>query len=152
MKQGIGSVFLYNIIIVFIVITFGFLAATLSYMKAFKVNSRIAYSLERHEGYNYLSNNEINDSLSTLGYRVNTSNVQTCKNRSHTINGKTKTYSAVPFITNNYLYCIYEYDKVNGYFSYGIVTYIFVDIPILGGTFKVPVYSESERIYEFNKN
>ena len=53
MREGIGSVFLYNIIIVFIVITFGFLSASLSYMKAFKVNGKIANALEKYEGYIY---------------------------------------------------------------------------------------------------
>ena len=60
MRQAIGSVPMYNIIIIFIVITFGFLSATLSYMKAFKVNGRIAKALENYEGYNiFLTEAEI---------------------------------------------------------------------------------------------
>ena len=38
MREGIGSVFLYNIIILFVIIVFGLLSATISYYKAFKVN------------------------------------------------------------------------------------------------------------------
>ena len=52
MKEAIGHIPLYNFLIVFIVITFGFLSATLTYYKAFKVNSKIAYALEEFEGYN----------------------------------------------------------------------------------------------------
>ncbi len=41
MREGIGSIALYNIIIVFITITFAILAGTLSYSEAFKANNRI---------------------------------------------------------------------------------------------------------------
>lgn len=147
MRQAIGSTFLYNIIIIFIVITFGFLAATLSYMKSFKINSKIANSLEKFEGYNQLSAAEIETSLSTLGYRANNMGNLNCPDRTH--NGST--YSPIIEIGTNYKYCVYEYPKENGYFTYGILTYIYMDIPIVGGTFSIPVYSETERIYEFSQ-
>ena len=148
MREGIGSVFLYNIIIIFIVITFGFLAASLSYMKAFKVNGKIANALEKYEGYNWLADREIAQTLNTIGYR--TGEVD-CPSRKH--NGIE--YSAVSAGSyKNHQYCIYEYIKGNdfkgGYFNYGILTYIYLDIPILGGTFKLPVYSESESIFKFS--
>lgn len=149
MREGVGSVVLYNIIIIFIVITFGFLSATLSYMKAFKVNGKIANALEKFEGYNELSAAEINDVLTTIGYRQEKAN---CENITH--NGKT--YCPVADVGNKiHEFCLYEYnDKGNGdfegnYFSYGIVTYIHVDIPIIGGFFKIPVTSESESIFKF---
>lgn len=148
MREGIGSVFLYNMIIVFIVITFGFLSASLSYMKAFKVNGKIANALEKYEGYNVLSDKEIAQTLKTIGYRVKTPD---CKSRKH--NGIT--YNPVnPGDYKIHEYCIYEYstgtDFEGGYFSYGIITYINLDIPIIGGIFKIPVYSESESIFKFS--
>lgn len=152
MREGIGSVFLYNIIIIFIVITFGFLAASLSYMKAFRVNGKIANSLEKFEGFNSFSSSEIIQTLNTIGYRVNDAE---CKKRKH--NGKEYTAVNEKITSNDQIlhdYCIYEYtngtDYKNGYFSYGIVTYIYVDIPIIGGIFKVPVYSETESIFKFS--
>lgn len=148
MREGIGSVVLYNIIIVFIVITFGFLAASLSYMKAFKVNGKIANSLEKYEGYNSLSDKEIAETLSGIGYRIATPD---CKPRKH------NKYTYNPVSAGSYKqheYCIYEYtqgtDFEGGYFSYGIETYIHLDIPIIGGFFKIPVYSESESIFKFS--
>ncbi len=147
MRQAIGSTVLYNIMIVFIVITFGFLAATLSYMKSFKLNGKIANSLERFEGYNQLSANEIETSLSNLGYRISKVGNLDCPDRKH--NGKT--YSPILEFGTNYKYCVYEYPKANGYFTYGIMTYIYMDIPIVGGTFNLPVYSETERIFEFTQ-
>lgn len=146
MRQAIGSTFLYNVMIVFIVITFGFLAATLSYMKSFKINSKIANSLEKFEGYNTLSAKEIETSLTTLGYRINNMGNLNCPERTH----KGRTYSPITEFGTDFKYCIYEYPKENGYFTYGILTYIYMDIPIVGGTFSLPVYSETERIYEFS--
>ena len=145
MKEAIGSIPLYNFIIIFIVITFGFLSATLSYMKAFKVNSNIAKQLERYEGYNNLSEKEIDNILDTLGYRKSGSDSAKCKEKKSggtLITGKNSSYPI----------CIYRSNKLDkyGYFHYGIVTYIFLDIPLLGGTFSIPVYSETERIYKFS--
>lgn len=139
MKEAIGSIPLYNFIIIFIFITFGFLSATLTYYKAFKLNSKIAYSLEKYEGYNSLSATEINKNLDTLGYRKK--NDVKCSTRKNMTIQSNKT---------NYPICIYESKLKDGYFNYGIVTYIYMDIPILGGTFKIPVYTESERIFKFS--
>ena len=141
MKEAIGSVPLYNFIIIFIVITFGFLSATLMYFKAFKLNSKIAYALEEFEGYNSESAKEINRVLDGLGYR--TTGDASC--------GKRDNMTPVPIRDVNYPICIYESELKDGYFNYGITTYIYLDIPVLGGTFKVPVYSESERIFKFSK-
>lgn len=139
MRQAIGSVPLYNFIIIFIVITFGFLSATLTYYKAFKLNSNIAYALEEFEGYNSESIKEINRVLGSLGYR--TSGNDDCPKKS--IGGAISTTGV------KYPICIYESKLENGYFNYGIITYIYLDIPVLGGTFKIPVYTESERIFRF---
>ena len=150
MREGIGSVVLYNIIIVFIVVTFGFLSATLSYMKAFKVNGKIANCLEKYEGYNWLSDKEIAQVLETIGYRIG--NIK-CPSRVH--NGVT--YNALGSGRyKKHEYCIYEYtNKKNtdfqyGYFTYGILTYVNMDVPLLGGTFSLPVYSETETIFKFS--
>lgn len=139
MKQSIGLTYTLNFVIIFIVITFAFLFGIMSYYKAFKVNSRISNAIENHEGYNDLSIKEINDVLGSLGYRTGSVN---CSNR--------KGESSIA--QNNYAICIYEYpvNSETGYFRYGIVTYIYIDIPIIGQTLKLPVYSETEKIYQFN--
>ena len=151
MRQAIGSVPMYNIIIVFIVITFGFLSATLSYMKAFKVNGRIAKSLENYEGYNILSDREITNTLTSIGYRIASPDSFVCPTK----NGK-EAVTALTGGTKNHYYCIYEYDYYqNGsvktrYFNYGVMTYIFLDLPF-GLNIKLPVYSETEKIFHFTE-
>lgn len=151
MRQAIGSVPMYNIIIVFIVITFGFLSATLSYMKAFKVNGRIAKSLENYEGYNILSDREITNTLTSLGYRIAEPGSFECP-----IKNNTEAVAALSNGTKNHYYCIYEYDYYQNsttktkYFNYGIITYIFIDLPF-GFNFQLPVYSETEKIFHFTE-
>lgn len=136
MKQGIGLTYTLNFVIVFILITFAFLFGIMSYYKAFKVNSRISNAIENHEGYNSLSEKEINNVLDSLGYRKGS--VGCSKRKSQ----ESK--------ESNYAICIYEYPvNESGYFRYGIVTYIYIDLPLVN-EFKIPIYSETEKIYKFS--
>lgn len=143
MKNAIGSIPLYTFIMVFIVITFGFLTATLMYYKAFKLNSKIAYALEEFEGLNSESTKEINRVLGTLGYRHG--EPVECAERNNMENKGTNGISGI-----NYPVCIYESGLKGRYFHYGVTTYIYFDIPVIGGTFKIPIYTESERMFRFS--
>ena len=55
MKKAIGGVYVYNLVIVFLLIMVGFIMATLSYTKAFRVSKSIASIIERSSGYNKTS-------------------------------------------------------------------------------------------------
>lgn len=156
MKEAIGHVPLYTFIMTFIIVMFAFLSATLMYYKAFKVNSKIAYALEEFEGLNSLSDQEIDRILSGLGYHQGFA--FECKKR----NGMTLKKIADPNSSiNKYPICIY-YSGITsnlnngrvgtkyGYFNYGITTHIFFDVPIINQTIKIPIYSESERIFKFD--
>ncbi len=149
MREGVGGIALYNIIIVFIVLTFGFLSATLSYVKAFRVNNKIAHSIEKYEGYNSLSESDITRQLTTYGYKVSYN--FSCPSHVHFQNGSFGTYQPEVSLGNkNHRYCVYKYPTVDGYFNYGIITYISLEIPIIGGNFYVPVYSETDSIFNFS--
>lgn len=136
MKQSIGTTFMLNFLIVFIVVTFAFLSATLSYMKAFKVNTKIANAIEKYEGYNSLAIAEINSKLDTLGYLKGKAS---CSERK----------GVKPINSSQFNYCVYDYgiDK-NNYRKYGIITYINLDLPIVGNI-KIKVYSETEKMYNY---
>lgn len=137
MRESFGSVLLYNIIIIFILITFAFLSGTLSYTKAFKANSRIIHALEKFEGYNELSNNEINNVLGSIGYQ-----------RGDISCPKQEGTTAISKIDNNFRYCIYKFEKGNKDY-YGVLTYLYFEFPIVGN-FGVPLYTKTEKIYRFN--
>ena len=159
MRQGVGETLTYNMIIIFIIIVFGILAATMTYYKAFKVNNRILDSIEKFEGYNTLARDEIKGTLQNIGYAVN--KTDECPVRNGLV-AETKDPS--------YLYCVYYHndetaytsgkyssimgqDKKDGkgqprYYNYSVVTYIYVDLPI-AGSFKIPVHTKGERIFHF---
>ena len=156
MREGIGSVFLYNIIILFVIIVFGLLSATISYYKAFKVNERLLYSLDKFEGYNRFSKEEMEDFLVSIGYTYNPDGQNECPEDKD---------SGILIRANNtsYWYCVYyhsddrgsqEKDELNGdrepiYYNYAVTSYIYADLPIVGA-FKLPVYTKGERIYNFS--
>lgn len=146
MKKAIGGAYIINTIIVFIVIIFAFLTATLIYYKAYKVNNRIASAIEKYEGYNVLSYNEINYVLDTLRYSQAKPNGFT-NNNCDTRHG----VEAIQVYTPKYMYCIYELRVDDNYDKYGILTYIKFDVPATGWDFEFPIYSETERIYHFSE-
>ena len=156
MRESIGSVFLYNIIILFVIIVFGLLSATISYYKAFKVNERILYTIDKFEGYNKPAINEINDYLYSIGYTTSPNGQNDCvKSR----DGGTLVIDR----NSNYLYCVYYFNddrgsneegRLNGddepiYYNYSLTSYIYADLPIVGA-FKLPVYTKGERIFNFS--
>jgi len=140
MRESIGSTFLYNIIILFIVIVFAILGATLTYYKAFKVNTKIINSIEKYEGYNDLAVTEINNTLTTIGYM----NKDTHKCPS------TKNGGVLQTENGKFRYCVYYFDEGDNHYSYGVITYITLDIPIVNTFLQIPIYTKSNLIYEFN--
>lgn len=137
MREGLGSVFLFNIIFVFIILVFAFLAATLSYSKAFRVNSRIINSIEKYEGYNTPAINEIEKNLNTIGYSKGQVN---CPGR-----GGTKLTTG----GQSHKYCIYRYKVGKRYYSYGVLTYMNIEVPLVNQSIKIPIYSKTDKIYRF---
>ncbi len=140
MREGIGSVFLYNIIIIFIIVLFALLSATVNYYKAFKVNSNVAKELEIYEGYNMLSDQHVANQLLTLGYRqVDSAN---CPEKYG--------QEAISLYehTANFDICLYRYEEDERHYTYGVLTYMHFDLPLVSD-FKVQVFSKTERIFDF---
>ena len=127
MNQSVSYTYLLNIIIIFILVAFMVLMGTLSYTKAFRVNSKIANAIEICEGDNSCSQAEINRIINNYGYQKS--------NKAGTLkNG----------------YCIYKFDDDSKHYSYGVLTYMYIDIPVISDILKIPVYSRTDRIYKFN--
>lgn len=145
MSGPVGHTFIYNLIIIFIVIVFGFLAGTMSYYKAFKINNRIVSSIEKFEGYNPDSIDEIATILSTFGYSLEKIE---CKGSYKNMNlvGNSNNGN-----TNPYKYCIYI-DNPNpakgDYYTYGVLTYMNINLPVVN-KINIPVYTKTNRIYKF---
>ena len=153
MSGPVGHTFIYNLIILFVVIVFSFLAGTMSYYKAFKINNRIVSSIEKFEGYNTSemgrggSIEEINRTLSSFGYSIvdNFDCPDSYKKMnivaiSDPING-----------TNGFKYCVYSNNlspSAGTYYQYGVLTYMNIDIPFVN-KINIPVFTRTNLIYKF---
>lgn len=141
MNGPIGHTFLYNLVIFFIIVIFAFVSGTLSYYKAFKVNNKIIYAIEKYEGYNQLSKQEIDRILGNLGYSLSDANCKDQYKKMYRINS----------LGENYNYCVYienERPAKNTYFSYGVLTYMKLDLPIIN-ILNIPVFTRTNKIYKF---
>lgn len=151
MRESIGSTFLYNIIFIFIIIVFGLITATLNYYKGYKINTRILQIIQKDSGYNSTSKKEIDRILGGIGYTVDPNSQGNCPERD---GKKAITSTSAGAGDSDYMYCVYYYpDEGNSgsrqYYTYGVTTYIYIDLPIVGN-FKIPVFSKGERIVKFN--
>lgn len=160
MKQSIGTSFILNLVFTFLIILFAFLTATLSYYKAYKVNTRILQAIEKYEGYNGNAQVEINRILGGLGYNMgNSNNCKTYKGSDANANvlirggNNVPTNNILPYETHleeeKYDYCVYLYNESDDYYSYGVVTYIHINFPIINQVAKVPIFTKTEKIYKF---
>lgn len=141
MKAATGNAMLMNIMIVFIVIVMALLVTSISYTKAFRVKNRIIDIIEYYNGDFSNSEdeitNEINTSLSSVGYRLSSST--SCK--------KIDNKEALELNTN-YQMCIYEYSDVNRGKYYKVISYMYFDVPLIGGILNIPVSGETKIFYD----
>src|SRR5574344_2111057 len=147
MKESIGLTFTINIMIVFILVAFVFVAGIMSYNKAFKASSLMVKSLEKYEGYNKLSKEQIDSDLKLLGYSRGNSNK--CAATKNSTNGA----GSLVTLDNdeNFDYCIYLFDNDgdSNHYSYGVVVYMTVDFTMFNVKLRLPVYAKTTRIYRF---
>ncbi|MEI3530428.1 MAG: hypothetical protein V8Q75_05085 [Bacilli bacterium] len=139
MREAIGTTYILNIIIIFILVIFAAITGIISYSKAYKVSTRIGDAIERAEGYNDLSKTEINRVLGSLGYRKGTIDCPTREGVSGESDGL-------------YQYCVYRNDsgaKDKKHYQYAVLTYMYFDLPLIN-EFKIPIYVKTDRIYCFS--
>lgn len=157
MRESIGTVSLLNFIIFFIFLVFAFLAGTFSYYKAYRVNNAMVAAIEKYEGFNELSYNEINQKLSNLGYERVDFKCPASKGTGKLIS---KASVEVSNDEKGYTgYCIYRYAKddatksdTDQYDSYEVTTVITFQFPVIQDLLKLRVSARTRRIYNFEEN
>ena len=160
MRESIGTTFLLNFIVIFIVFIMAFLAATLSYYKAYRVNNAILHSIEKYEGFNAKSKKEAEEKLKNLGYEI--ADIK-CPDRFKSGSSDDATPGKL-ISKNSDGYCVYLYFNENAplttegkksttniYYSLGVATYMRLNIPVIGGLIKIPVFSKTYNIYYFRE-
>ncbi len=162
MKESIGYTVTLNIMIVFITIIVAFLCAALIYFKSNKVSNVITGVIEEYEGYNISSINEISMQLSSLGYGSHGINCSAtveddgarrikAENGSHNVDrdGLCKLVSTTNGTGING-YCVYLCMENVDYYYYKIRTNMMINIPIINDIMDIPVYSNTNRLYNFS--
>ena len=156
MKKAVGGAYVYNLVIVFLLIAFGFLMATVSYSKAYRVSKAIVSIIENHSGYagtGTLADKEIARYLTSIGYNTMAIDKKNCPVRKNASGQEVN----ASWSTNGV--CIYQIDTTKYkdpdnqektlYVTYGVVSYMRIDLPLIE-LIKVPIYGETEKIYVFN--
>jgi len=144
MKAATGNAMLMNIIIVFIVVILGLVVTSITYTKAFRVKNRIVEVIERYDGDFENNKSSIRDTITKnlkgVGYRLKGSD--SCPTKD-----KDGDNLPTPIEGNDYYYCIYKYTTTRGYY-YKVISYMYLDLPILGSVINIPVYGETKVFYK----
>ena len=158
MKESISNALITNLIITFLFVLVILFAGSTAYTKAFKVKNRIISILERYEmelisnssnGLPSFVTDEINSSLSSIGYRIQINNDKKCENnlKDRFKNDLNNNYKVI-HSGSNYAYCIARFDSKQSQSMkssyYAVVTYMYFEIPLLGTTLEFPVYGETK--------
>lgn len=162
MKAATGNAMLMNIIIVFLVVVMALLVTSISYTKAFRVKNRIIDIIEYHNGDFSKQDitNDINESLSSIGYRYNRG--QQCPSVEELLkknNGEIDNVCRIENVSSDYLICVYAVGvdpsnnckplKNAGHRGvyYKVIAYMYFDIPVIGEYINIPVYGETKILY-----
>lgn len=150
MREAFGNAFIINFVIVFVGIFIFFFAGSLAYTKAFKVKNKIINIIEERGGYDSTSEDlktEITDYLKDAGYRIVSTGSCPEKKGMTLVNGSNGNNN----IINGYLYCVWEKnDESERGTYYGVQTYMYFDVPIVGETVTIPVYGETKYLGMFD--
>ena len=146
MKEAISNAMVFNLIIIFVVVLIMLFIGSLSYSKAFKVKNRIVEEIEKDENYDENTAKDINDWIGGegIGYRLKDTTVS--HNCPNVAGGKIVSDNSS---SNPYDYCVYELstcDSGDNYKCgkyYRVITYMYFDLPIIGGLLKIPVNGET---------
>lgn len=175
MKESISYTFILNIVITFVFICFAVIMGIFSYNRAFRAGVIITDAIEKYEGFNCLSEEEINKKLRTISYNVpfeadcskadedDQCRVDTNRNYavvSYNLDDKgTEKLDSSNGLTTKYI----DEDEMNSVYicdgnsactntkkyQYGVFTYMYVDLPVVSSLLKLSVFSKTNVMYEF---
>lgn len=131
MRESIGSTWVLQLIILFILLFVGFLTLSLNYSKSYKVKNEVMTIIEKYEGLTNDSVKIINNYLTQSGYKT------TGKCGSDGWYGMTDISGAnnvLESATDNdkYYYCIRKKFAKKDYYYYEIKTFLSFNLPIVG--------------------
>ena len=104
--------------------------------------------IENHTTYDRNLEEQIDEMLGTVGYRINDYYMNNCPIRSKAVNNNGSVTGRAINQSSKYRYCIYKYNTQRGTY-YGVITYMYFDIPLMD-EIVIPVYSETKTIFDLS--
>ena len=171
MNESISYSFLLNIIILFVFVCGAIVTGVFSYYRAVKANTLIVNEIEKYEGYNCLSQQSIEKKLSSVSY--NAPFAARCSSRYGDLNQcmidpVSQNYAVYSYnnegLSDNLGIGSYAFDdnfnsKVKcddsgkclhtTEYQYGVVTYMYVDLPVVSSLLKLSYFSKTREMHEF---
>lgn len=157
MREAIGATWIFGIVIVFITLFSGYLAFSVNYSKAFKVKDKIVETLQKYNGPNDESIEEIETYLSDVGYNstgVCNANAGIRTDMKFIGADETEVRTRNANDEGKYNYCIQRISSSNttstgelsgGY--YKVVVFFSLSLPIVNDLFHFNVSGETMNIY-----
>jgi len=158
-RESIGHIQLYNIIIVFFFLVMAILAGTTAYNRTFKVSTRIVGSIEKYEGYNALARAQIEKDLSAMAYSTLNGKTPSCPSHWGGHGLVSPTEEQADYAHN---YCVYRsdletYSSEHGFYNipslsfkyYTVVTYSSFDLLPYWDMGGIPTVARTNRIFCF---
>ncbi len=149
MRESFGTVFVVNMVVIFVAIFIFFFVAGISYTKAFKIKNRITDIIEENGCFDEgdcTSKTEIETVMRNTGYRIKEGNPN-CGNVSRIRNMKIQP-QILTNSNNTYRYCVYKVNTNRGDY-YGAVAFMYFQLPLGFGTMEFPVYGETKVMGEY---
>jgi len=120
------------------------LVGSIAYSKCFKIRNRMIDIIEKHNGYTETAKLEIEENLSSIGYRIVD---KPCPTQVRSKEAVENMQLMEP--QSDYHFCVYQRGTNRGNY-YGVLVYMHFDIPIIGDWFEIPIYGETKTIYSEN--
>ncbi|MCI8575790.1 MAG: hypothetical protein HFI09_04905 [Bacilli bacterium] len=146
MRESIGSTWILQLVIVFMLIFVAFLALSINYTKAYKIKNELLSIIEKYEGLNSGENGSISIINNYLRYN-SYGTMGTCDSETFGA-ASLDSNSLVPTSDKNkYYYCVKKVNTSNTTFpdraSYEIETFFKFNLPLLGEIFTFRVTGET---------
>lgn len=150
MRETIGSTWVFQLVLIFILIFAAYLALTINYSKSFRVKNEVVSIVERYEGFTDDAIKLVNNYLSANNYQA----MGTCPDGWMGAASLSDTASSLVLDTSSstkYYYCV---NKISGYHSaypdrayYKIRLFFKFDLPVVG---QISTFDVDGQTYELD--
>lgn len=150
MRQTIGSTWLLQLMILFILLFVGFIILTLNYSKVIKVKNEVVSIIEKYEGLNENSISLVNRYLSTSGYAT----TGKCEEKEGVYGALTLDGDSLKKVDANstYFYCVKKYQGQNTSKYYQVVLFYKFNLPVIGNASSYTVKGTTTNIVPSNED